>query len=106
MTITSQSTTFEKLFWTWKDYKIQYTVVGTGQPLVLIHGFGASIGHWKKNIPVLAEAGYQVFALDLLGFGGSDKAPIEYSVDLWVELIKDFCSEHIKQPAVFIGNSV
>ncbi|MEA5596600.1 alpha/beta fold hydrolase [Rivularia sp. UHCC 0363] len=107
MTTTPQATTtFEKLFWNWKGYKIQYTVMGTGKPLVLIHGFGASIGHWKKNIPVLADAGYQVFALDLLGFGGSDKAPIEYSVDLWVELIKDFWQEHIKQPAVFIGNSV
>ncbi len=107
MNTTSQpTTTFEKLFWNWKDYKIQYTVMGRGKPLLLIHGFGASIGHWRKNIPVLADAGYQVFALDLLGFGGSDKAPIEYSVDLWVELIKDFFEEHIKQPTVFIGNSV
>ncbi|MCJ8281124.1 MAG: alpha/beta fold hydrolase [Rivularia sp. ALOHA_DT_140] len=106
MTITQSTTAFEKLFWTWKGYRIQYTVVGTGKPLVLIHGFGASIGHWKKNIPVLADAGYQVFALDLLGFGGSDKAPVEYSVDLWVELLKDFWQEHIKQKAVFIGNSV
>ena len=60
--------------WQWQGHQIQYTVTGTGQPLVLIHGFGASIGHWRKNIPVLAQAGYQVFALDLLGFGGSDKA--------------------------------
>jgi len=100
------TTTFEKFFWTWKSYKIQYTVMGEGKPLVLIHGFGASIGHWRKNIPVLAGAGYQVFALDLLGFGGSDKASIDYSVNLWVELIKDFWQQHIKQPAVFIGNSV
>ncbi|MBD2502045.1 alpha/beta fold hydrolase [Anabaena azotica] len=97
---------FEKLVWTWRNYKIQYTVMGTGQPLVLVHGFGASIGHWRKNIPVLANAGYQVYAIDLLGFGGSAKPAIDYSVDVWVELLKDFWTDHIQQPAVFIGNSI
>jgi len=97
---------FEQLAWTWQNYKIQYTVMGTGQPLVLVHGFGASIGHWRKNIPVLADAGYQVFAIDLLGFGGSAKPAIDYSVEVWVELLKDFWTDHIQQPAVFIGNSI
>ncbi len=98
--------TLETSFWTWQGYKIQYTVKGTGRPLVLVHGFGASIGHWRKNIPVLAAAGYRVFALDLLGFGGSEKAPIDYTIELWVELLKDFWQEHIQESAVFIGNSI
>ena len=102
----SSIATFEKFVWSWQGYKIQYTVMGTGRPLVLVHGFGASIGHWRKNIPVLANAGYQVFALDLLGFGASDKAPIDYSVEVWVELLKDFWATHIQEPAVFIGNSI
>ncbi|MBD6616365.1 alpha/beta fold hydrolase [Komarekiella sp. 'clone 1'] len=110
MTVTTQQTAtqdaFEKFFWTWQGHKIQYTVMGTGRPLVLVHGFGASIGHWRKNIPALANAGYRVFAIDLLGFGGSDKAPINYSVEVWVELLKDFWTEHIQEPAVFIGNSI
>lgn len=106
MITTQQQPLFEKLFWTWKDYKIQYTVMGKGHPLVLIHGFGASIGHWRKNIPVLADAGYQVFAIDLLGFGGSDKPALDYTLDIWVELLKDFCTAHINEPAVFIGNSI
>lgn len=80
--------------------------MGTGKPLVLLHGFGASIGHWRKNIPVLADAGYQVFAIDLLGFGGSDKPPLEYTMELWEELVNDFWSAHIQQPTVFVGNSI
>ncbi|BAY13053.1 alpha/beta fold hydrolase [Calothrix sp. NIES-2098] len=100
------SVTLEKSLWTWRGYKIQYTVMGTGRPLVLVHGFGASIGHWRKNIPVLANAGYQVFAIDLLGFGGSEKAAINYTIEVWVELLKDFWQAHIKEPAVFIGNSI
>jgi pimeloyl-ACP methyl ester carboxylesterase len=110
MTVTTQQQltqdTFEKLFWTWQGYKIQYTVMGTGKPLILVHGFGACIGHWRKNIPALANAGYRVFALDLLGFGGSDKAPINYTTEVWVELLKDFCLAHIQEPAVFVGNSI
>ncbi|NEQ38766.1 MAG: alpha/beta fold hydrolase [Okeania sp. SIO3I5] len=92
--------------WTWKNHNIQYTVMGTGQPLLLIHGFGASIGHWRNNIPSLAAVGYQVFALDLLGFGASSKPPIDYSMELWQQLIYDFWSEHINQPTVFVGNSI
>lgn len=97
---------FEKLTWDWKGYKIGYTVMGTGQPLVLIHGFGASIGHWRKNIPVLAEAGYRVFAIDLLGFGSSDKPPLNYTMEVWEQLVKDFWAAHIQQPTVFVGNSI
>jgi len=100
------TSTFDKLIWNWQGYKIQYTVMGTGKPLVLVHGFGAAIGHWRKNIPVLAAAGYQVFALDLLGFGGSDKPPLDYSLELWEQLLKDFWTAHIQEPTVFIGNSI
>lgn len=98
--------TIEKFTWTWKDHQIQYTVMGTGQPLVLIHGFGASIGHWRNNIPTLAAGGYRVFALDLLGFGASSKPPLDYSLELWEQLLHDFWGEHIQQPTVFVGNSI
>lgn len=100
------TTSFEKLTWNWKGYKIQYTVMGEGCPLVLVHGFGASIGHWRKNIPFLASGGYRVFAIDLLGFGGSDKPPLNYTLELWSELLKDFQAAHIQAPTVFIGNSI
>jgi pimeloyl-ACP methyl ester carboxylesterase len=103
--LTSPST-LEPLTWQWQNHQIKYIVKGTGLPLVLVHGFGASIGHWRKNIPALAEGGYRVFALDLLGFGGSDKAPVDYSVELWQQLLKDFWYEHIQEPAVFVGNSI
>jgi pimeloyl-ACP methyl ester carboxylesterase len=96
----------EKLTWNWRGHQIKYTITGVGQPLLLIHGFGASIDHWRKNIPILAEGGYQIYAIDLLGFGGSDKAPIDYSMELWEELVVDFWHEYINQPTVFVGNSI
>ncbi|MBE9129336.1 MULTISPECIES: alpha/beta fold hydrolase [unclassified Coleofasciculus] len=101
-----ETNTLEKHVWTWQGHQIQYTLMGTGKPLVLIHGFGASIGHWRKNIPILAAAGYRVFAIDLLGFGGSDKPPLDYSLELWQQQLKDFWDTHISEPTVFVGNSI
>jgi pimeloyl-ACP methyl ester carboxylesterase len=98
--------TLEKLTWTWQGHQIKYTVMGVGQPLLLIHGFGASLGHWRKNIPVLAAQGYKVFALDLLGFGGSDKPDLNYNLELWQQQIRDFWQSHIGKPTVLIGNSI
>jgi pimeloyl-ACP methyl ester carboxylesterase len=103
---TDSLNSFEKLNWIWQRHKIQYTVMGVGQPLLLIHGFGASIGHWRKNISALAQGGYRVYAIDLLGFGGSDKAPLNYTIDLWTQQIRDFWQEKISQPMVVIGNSI
>jgi pimeloyl-ACP methyl ester carboxylesterase len=90
----------------WRGYRIQYAVQGIGQPMVLIHGFGACIGHWRKNINELASAGYQVWTLDLLGFGQSDMPTLDYTLELWQDLFKDFWDEHIQQPAVWVGNSI
>jgi pimeloyl-ACP methyl ester carboxylesterase len=104
--ISEQLVTDSKLQWDWHGYQITYTVAGKGIPLLLVHGFGASIGHWRKNIPAWAEGGYRVFTIDLLGFGGSDKPAIAYSLELWQELLKDFWSSHIQTPTVFIGNSI
>ncbi|MDJ0575490.1 MAG: alpha/beta fold hydrolase [Xenococcaceae cyanobacterium MO_234.B1] len=99
-------TTLKNLDWNWRGHDIRYTVAGEGKPLLLIHGFGACIGHWKKNIPVLAAGGYQVYALDLLGFGASGKPALDYTLELWQEQIRDFWQEHINQPTVFVGNSI
>ena len=93
-------------FWNWQRHRIKYTVQGMGTPILLIHGFGASLGHWRKNIPVLAQKNYRIYALDLLGFGGSDKPQLDYTLELWRDLIKDFWQEHINQPTVFVGNSI
>ncbi|KAF4402997.1 hypothetical protein G4B88_010449, partial [Cannabis sativa] len=67
-------------FWTWKGRKIHYVVQGEGSPVVLIHGFGASAYHWRYYIPELAKK-HKVYAIDLLGFGWSEKAIIEYGME-------------------------
>ncbi|KAJ1635468.1 Alpha/Beta hydrolase protein [Pavlovales sp. CCMP2436] len=89
------------------EHTISYVTAGCGEPVVLCHGFGGSAGYWRETIPPLAAAGHKVYALDLLGFGGSDKpTDVTYSVDLWSELLLDFHDEFVQRPAVFMGNSL
>jgi hypothetical protein len=41
--------------WRWRGHKINYATAGCGQkPVLLVHGFGASVGHYKRNIPAIA----------------------------------------------------
>ncbi|GFQ07540.1 pheophytinase chloroplastic [Phtheirospermum japonicum] len=92
-------------YWTWRDRKIHYVVEGEGFPIVLIHGFGASAFHWRYNIPELAKK-YKVYAVDLLGFGWSEKALIEYDALVWRDQVVDFVKEIVKEPTVLVGNSL
>ncbi|AFY70837.1 alpha/beta hydrolase fold protein [Thalassoporum mexicanum PCC 7367] len=74
-------------------------------PILLIHGFGAAIGQWRYNIPVLSQK-HAVYALDLVGFGGSEKPPTRYVTNLWVEQVYDFWRTFINQPMILVGNSI
>lgn len=100
--------------WEWKGHSVNYFVYKNSQesltsnppPVLLVHGFGASIPHWRNNIKVIAQ-NRDVYAIDLLGFGDSDK-PIgyQYTMEKWAELILDFVDQIVKEPTVLIGNSV
>lgn len=98
--------------WVWRGWQIRYTYLRnyssecpSSTPLILLHGFGASIGHWRHNLPVLSQ-NRTVYALDLLGFGASRKAVANYEIDLWVEQIHDFWHTFIRQPVILVGNSL
>ncbi|MEH2331818.1 alpha/beta fold hydrolase [Nostoc sp.] len=96
--------------WIWRGWQTRYTYIRPSQnhpnttPLILLHGFGASIGHWRHNLEVLGEH-HTVYAIDMLGFGASEKAAANYSIELWVEQVYDFWKTFIRQPAILIGNS-
>lgn len=101
--------------WIWQKFPICYQQQGdSGPSVVLVHGFGASWRHWRKNIPVLAKT-CRVYAIDLIGFGNSARPipgslqpgeRIEYSFETWGQQIADFCREVVGEPVVLVGNSV
>jgi pimeloyl-ACP methyl ester carboxylesterase len=53
--------------------ELDVQVEGTGQPLVLLHGFPDSKRLWAKQVPALVDAGFQVIVPDQRGYGASDK---------------------------------
>lgn len=57
----------------------------------------------RYNIPELAKS-YKVYAVDLLGFGWSEKALIEYDALVWRDQVVDFVKEIVKEPTVLVGN--
>lgn len=96
--------------WNWRGFPIAYQNYGErGAAVVLVHGFGASWGHWRKNLPVLGES-CRCYALDLLGFGGSAKPTpgqdVEYTFETWGQQVADFCREVVGEPAFLVGNSI
>ncbi len=95
--------------WRWRGWTIPYSYYPSPEPqatpLVLIHGFGGSIGHWRHNLAPLSQQ-HPVYALDLLGFGDSSKAATRYGVPLWVEQVSDFWRLIVRRPAVWVGHSI
>src|SRR5882762_2224863 len=98
-------------FFDWKYGQVFYKTSGrenSGPPLVFVHGTGAGSSSfmWRKNFDILA-GDFSVYALDLLGFGFSEKpASAPYSADLYVELITDFIREVTGFPANVIASSL
>lgn len=96
--------------WNFRGSTINWVACGdVNKPkLVLIHGFGASLYHFRKNIPQLAKD-YRVFAVDMLGFGLSDKPIIDYTAELWRDQTLAFLEEVVVKEggrAVVCGNSL
>ncbi|MFN9837380.1 MAG: alpha/beta fold hydrolase [Pseudanabaena sp.] len=95
-------------YWLWREQKIYFVKAGNNPhrpPLLLVHGFGASTDHWRKNISELSQE-FEVYAIDLLGFGRSQKPAWQYSGYLWRDQLHDFITEKIQRPTVIAGNSL
>lgn len=64
---------------------LYYEDHGSGQPVVLIHGYPLSSASWEKQIPVLLQGGFRVIAYDRRGFGKSSQPTTGYNYDMFAE---------------------
>jgi pimeloyl-ACP methyl ester carboxylesterase len=86
-------------------HTIFYTVKGEGRPLLLIHGYGAGMWVWEKQIEVLSQL-YRVYAVDVIGHGFSDRPKIPYTPEAYIYFLRDFMKGVGAEKATLIGNSM
>ena len=85
---------------------VNYVRMGEGPPVVFIHGVNASWYTWCRNLEPVAQAGFTVLALDLPGYGDSDKPrDLAYTPANGVKLVNDFLEALGVERAVIVGNS-
>ena len=88
---------------------IRYYEIGHGPTVVLVHGLGSSAkGDWGRVMQSMA-VDHRVLALDLLGFGNSDKPVIVYGIQIWVDVLGEFLRLSLDakgEPFTLVGESL
>jgi len=77
------------------DIELYYEDHGSGDPVVLIHGYPLSGSSWEKQLPVLLSAGHRVITYDRRGFGRSSQPTAGYNYDTFAEDLHKLVS-HLK----------
>ncbi len=87
-----------------KFLDMYYQKSGTGAPILLLHGWGASSQIFHNITQDLAD-NFTVYAVDFWGFGKSEKPSIDANLFDYTVAIAKFCLEIIKSPCVIVGHS-
>lgn len=83
----------------------RYLEAGEGPPLVLLHALGESALDWRWVLPDLARTNH-VYALDLLGFGGSGKPAVDYSPAFFARSVAAYLDALGVERTAVAGNSL
>jgi len=84
--------------------RLRYVDVGQGPAVVMLHGFASSLETWTAVIPELARS-HRVLALDLKGFGWTDRPEGDYSPQAQARLVLELMSKRGIERADFVGHS-
>lgn len=99
----------ENYFYKWRFGQIKYNKKGKGSPILFVHDLtvGSSSYEFHRLVNNLTDQ-HEIYTLDLLGYGLSDKPSLTYTYNLYEQLITDFIKNIIgrKTSIVATGNSV
>ncbi len=85
--------------------RIEYLAGGHGPPLVLIHGIGGKAEDYGLLFHALTRE-HRVYALDLLGYGGSDTPDVDYSIAMHADIVRGFVDAMHLEQAGFMAVSM
>lgn len=88
------------------NVRLHVTDLGTGNPVVLIHGYPLSDAMWEYQYTALVKAGYRVIGITLRGFGQSDKPFGKYDYDQFATDIKSVLDQLDIKDATIGGHSM
>src|SRR3954447_26599551 len=81
--------------------------LGSGPPVLFVHGLGGSWQNWLENLVETAEAGYRAIAVDLPGFGHSEMPEDKISISGYGRWIDALLTEMgVREPVALVGNSM
>lgn len=89
-----------------KTIKLFYEEMGTGQPVVFIHGWPTSHEMWEYQVTEIAAKGYRCIAYDRRGFGKSDKPWNGYDYDTLADDLKSVIDELELSNVILVGFSM
>ncbi|MDQ5841350.1 MAG: alpha/beta hydrolase [Chloroflexota bacterium] len=88
------------------DIELYYEDHGTGQPVVLIHGYPLDGSSWEKQTAALLDSGYRVITYDRRGFGRSSKPTTGFDYDTFASDLKSLIEALDLRDAVLVGFSM
>jgi pimeloyl-ACP methyl ester carboxylesterase len=98
---------FHNEYATIRGNRIHYYEGGSGTPVVLVHGLGSRAEDWANLMPALKQAGFHVYAIDLLGYGRSARpADATYSIPEEAQYVEEFIAQHGLQKVNLVGWSM
>ncbi|MBW3654027.1 MAG: alpha/beta fold hydrolase, partial [Actinobacteria bacterium] len=87
------------------DRLVNVVELGSGPPLLFVHGLGGCWQNWLENLPELARD-HRVIALDLPGFGASEMPAAAVSVAGYARMLDLLCDRLSVDAAAVVGNSM
>ena len=88
------------------DIELYYEDHGSGQPIVLIHGYPLSGASWEKQVPALLDAGYRIITYDRRGFGKSSQPTGGYNYDTFAEDLHQLVTQLKLRDFTLVGFSM
>jgi non-heme chloroperoxidase len=89
-----------------QNVELYYEDFGSGQPLILIHGWPLSGKSWEMQIPVLLNLGYRVITYDRRGFGKSSPTADGYDYDSLAKDLHELISQLELKNVILFGFSM